>query len=244
VIHPVPFPLGRFSGSTCSEIRLQYFTSGPLVTVEYVHKYLHWFAQNRNYATGTYRVIIDDFRSPVCCGVGQYRANAAFVLTGTVRISGYLCCTRGGESRPRRPRPASRISAPWCQVCDGGTERRTPEPKKFHPNLKPEPEITIIYNARAHLADRPIWRYVIKHRQFSNRRLCGVVACTRPILSGCAVLGFWSLSGAVEDRQRDEFWTGCQVQLLLAAVILTDVGRSRGFMLSKVKLINAADGDI
>jgi hypothetical protein len=167
----------------------------------FVHKYLHWFAQNRNYVTGTYRVIIDDFRSPVCCSVGQYRANAAFVLTGTVRISGYLCCTRGSESRPRRPRPASRISAPWCQVCDGGTERRTPEPKKFHPNLKPEPEITIIYNARAHLADRPIWMYVIKHRQFSNRRLCGVVACTRPILSGCAVLGFWSLSGAVEDRQ-------------------------------------------
>jgi hypothetical protein len=64
------------------------------------------------------------------------------------------------------------------------------------------------------------------------------------ILSGCAVPGFWSSSGTVEDRQRDEFWTDCQVQLLLAAIILTGVGRSRSFMLSKVKIISAADGDM
>jgi hypothetical protein len=47
----------------------------------------------------------------------------------------------------------------------------------------------------------------------------------------------------VEERQRGEFWTDCQVQLLLAAIILTGVGRSRSFMRSKVKIISAADGD-
>jgi hypothetical protein len=56
--------------------------------------------------------------------------------------------------------------------------------------------------------------------------------------------GFWSSSGAVEERQRGEFWTDCQVQLLLAAIILTGVGRSRNFRLSKVKIISAADGDM
>jgi hypothetical protein len=56
--------------------------------------------------------------------------------------------------------------------------------------------------------------------------------------------GFWSSSGAVEERQRGEFWTDCQVQLLLAAIILTGVGRSRSFMLSKVKIISAANGDM
>jgi hypothetical protein len=49
----------------------------------------------------------------------------------------------------------------------------------------------------------------------------------------------------VEERQRGEFWTDCQVQLLLAAIrTLTGVGRSRSFMLSKVKIISAADGDM
>jgi hypothetical protein len=48
-------------------------------------------------------------------------------------------------------------------------------------------------------------------------------------------------SGAVEERQRGEFWTHCQVQLLLAAIILTGIGRSRSFMLSNVKIISAAD---
>jgi hypothetical protein len=49
----------------------------------------------------------------------------------------------------------------------------------------------------------------------------------------------------VEERQRGEFWTDCQVQLLLCRYsILTDVGRSRSFMLSKVKIISAADGDM
>jgi hypothetical protein len=51
--------------------------------------------------------------------------------------------------------------------------------------------------------------------------------------------GFWSSSGAVEaQRQRGEFWTDCQAQLLSAAIILTGVGRSRSFMLSKVKIIS------
>jgi hypothetical protein len=54
---------------------------------------------------------------------------------------------------------------------------------------------------------------------------------------------FWSSSGAVEERQRGEFWTDCQVQLLLVVIILTGVGRSRSFMLSKVKIISGADGD-
>jgi hypothetical protein len=48
----------------------------------------------------------------------------------------------------------------------------------------------------------------------------------------------------VEERQRGEFWTDCQVQLLLAAIISTGVGRSRSFMLPKVKIISAADGDM
>jgi hypothetical protein len=48
----------------------------------------------------------------------------------------------------------------------------------------------------------------------------------------------------VEERQRGEFWTDCQVQLLLAAITLTGVGRRRSFMLPKVKLKPAADGDM
>jgi hypothetical protein len=48
----------------------------------------------------------------------------------------------------------------------------------------------------------------------------------------------------VEERQRGEYWTDCQVQLLLAAIILTGVGRSRSFMHPKVKIISAADGDM
>jgi hypothetical protein len=139
------------------------------------------------------------------------------------------------------PRPASSMG----QVCDGGTERRTPEPKKFHPNLKSEPEITIIYNARACPPCRPANLDVIKHRQFSNRRLCGVVACIRDHTE-------WLRSSRILELERsrgriaNETNSGptAKVQLLLAAVILTDVGRSRGFMLSKVKIINAADGDI
>jgi hypothetical protein len=40
------------------------------------------------------------------------------------------------------------------------------------------------------------------------------------ILSGCAVPDSGSSSGAVEEeRQRGEFWTDCQVQLLLAAIM-------------------------
>jgi hypothetical protein len=46
----------------------------------------------------------------------------------------------------------------------------------------------------------------------------------------------------VEECQQGEFWIDCQVQLLLAAIILAGVGRSRSFMLSKVTIISAADG--
>jgi hypothetical protein len=60
--------------------------------------------------------------------------------------------------------------------------------------------------------------------------------------SDCAALSI--RSGAVEERQRDEFWTDSQVQLLFAAIILTGIGRSRSFMFSKAKIISAADGDM